>query len=99
MLEYINSKIARDQFNIRTKGTGVPNLHLREIREVIIRFPNGLEEQKNIVRKLKKIDDLCTLYNQINDKKIESLISLKSAILHEEFKFCHLNRGYFKVIK
>ena len=84
LLEYINSKIARDQFNTRTKGIGVPNLHLREIREVIIRFPNDLKDQRVIVKKLKAIDDSCILYNQINNKKIKCLIALKSSILDKE---------------
>ena len=86
LLEYVNSKMAREQFNARTKGSGVPNLHLQEIREVVIRFPEDKEEQKLVVRKLKNIDDACDSYKQINEKKLQSLVSLKSAILKQELQ-------------
>lgn len=48
---YINSPIAKKQFNSRLKGIGVPNLHLKEIKEVKIPIP-PLEEQRTIVAKL-----------------------------------------------
>jgi len=40
LLHFINSPVAKSQFNKRLKGIGVPNLHLEEIREVDISFPN-----------------------------------------------------------
>jgi type I restriction enzyme, S subunit len=86
LLEYVNSKMAREQFNKRTKGIGVPNLHLQEIREVVIRFPTDEEEQKSVVRKLKDIDDACDVFRQINKKKLQTLMSLKSAILAQELQ-------------
>ena len=46
---FINSSIAKKQFNKRIKGVGVPNLHLEEIREVDITYPQRLSEQKRIV--------------------------------------------------
>ncbi|MBI0397471.1 restriction endonuclease subunit S [Cyclobacterium marinum] len=49
MLYFINSPLAKKQFNSRLKGVGVPNLHLKEIREVEIPFPKSLIEQKQIV--------------------------------------------------
>lgn len=49
MLYFINSPIAKKQFNKRLKGIGVPNLHLEEIREVEIPFPKSLQEQQQIV--------------------------------------------------
>ena len=49
MLYFINSPVAKNQFNKRLKGSGVPNLHLEEIREVKIPFPKSLPEQKRIV--------------------------------------------------
>ena len=86
LLEYVNSKMAREQFNTRTKGIGVPNLHLQEIREVVIRFPKDKEKQKVIVKKLKNIDDACNSYKQLNEQKLQSLVSLKSAILAQELQ-------------
>lgn len=49
MLYFINSPLAKTQFNKRLKGSGVPNLHLEEIREVKIPFPKSLLEQQRIV--------------------------------------------------
>lgn len=54
MLYFINSPLAKSQFNNRLKGIGVPNLHLNEIREVEISYPISLAEQKQIVAKLDK---------------------------------------------
>jgi len=49
LLYFVNSPLAKKQFNKRLKGVGVPNLHLKEIREVQISFPTELSEQKRIV--------------------------------------------------
>lgn len=46
MLYFINSPVAKKQFNKRLKGSGVPNLHLEEIREVEIMFPPVPEQQR-----------------------------------------------------
>ena len=86
LLEFMNSKMAREQFTSRTKGIGVPNLHLQEIREVIIQFPQDKEKQKLLIKKLKNIDDTCNRYKQINKQKHQNLISLKSAILAQELQ-------------
>ncbi len=48
LLHFINSPLAKTQFNKRLKGMGVPNLHLEEIREVEIPLP-PLPEQQRIV--------------------------------------------------
>ena len=86
LLEFVNSKMAKEQFTSRTKGIGVPNLHLKEIREVIIRFPEEKEKQELIVKKLKNIDDACSSYRQINERKLLNLAYLKSAILSQELQ-------------
>jgi type I restriction enzyme, S subunit len=48
LLYFINSPLAKEQFDGRLKGVGVPNLHLNEIREVEIPLPS-LPEQRRIV--------------------------------------------------
>ena len=48
LLHFINSPLAKEQFTKRLKGIGVPNLHLEEIREVVIPVP-PLAEQQRIV--------------------------------------------------
>lgn len=54
LLYIINSNIARTQFFSRLIGIGVPNLHLGEIKEVVIPLP-PLEVQKEIVDVLSKM--------------------------------------------
>ena len=49
LLYFINSPLAKAQFNSRLKGAGVPNLHLTEIREVEIPFPKDKKQQQRIV--------------------------------------------------
>jgi type I restriction enzyme S subunit len=46
LLHFINSPLAKNQFNKRLKGSGVPNLHLEEIREVEIPLPPFSEQQR-----------------------------------------------------
>jgi type I restriction enzyme S subunit len=85
MLYFINSPIAKKQFNKRLKGSGVPNLHLEEIREVLIPFPKVISSQKKIVEKLnnfsEKIEKLKIIYSQ----KIIGLEELKKSILQKAF--------------
>lgn len=57
MLYFINSPFAKKQFNKRLKGIGVPNLHLEEIREVLIPFPKLKIEQQRIVAILDEVFD------------------------------------------
>ncbi len=83
LLNFVNSKVARQQFSKRTKGIGVPNLHLREIREVEISFPNELSHQQKIVSKVSNIDEAYLKYCEILKDKLENLKTLKSAILSQ----------------
>ncbi|SUX48552.1 N-6 DNA methylase [Chryseobacterium indoltheticum] len=53
LLHCINSKDAKRQFNDRLKGVGVPNLHLKEIKEVLIPLPT-IEEQETIVKSIEE---------------------------------------------
>lgn len=85
MLYFINSPIAKKQFNRRLKGSGVPNLHLEEIREVEISFPKSKKEQNNLVERLNifsnEIKKLEALYKQ----KINDLEELKKSVLQLAF--------------
>jgi len=51
LLELINSENVKNQFNSRLQGIGVPNLHLKEIKEVEIPLP-PLSVQQQIVAKI-----------------------------------------------
>jgi type I restriction enzyme S subunit len=52
LLYVINSELVKSQFNDRLKGVGVPNLHLKEIKEVTIPLPD-MKTQKSIVSIMK----------------------------------------------
>lgn len=85
MLHYINSPLAKKQFNSRLKGVGVPNLHLKEIREVEVSFPISKLKQESIITQLdglKRQVDLVKIYYQ---KEIFALKELKQTILEKAF--------------
>jgi type I restriction enzyme S subunit len=85
MLYFINSPVAKKQFNKRLKGSGVPNLHLEEIREVVIAFPKSLKEQENIVHQLDALSAETKRLETIYQKKMEDLEELKKSILQKAF--------------
>jgi len=85
MLYFINSPIAKKQFNKRLKGSGVPNLHLEEIREVIISFPKSLNEQREVVRELDIFNQEIQRAKNLYQMKLEDLEELKKSILDKAF--------------
>jgi type I restriction enzyme S subunit len=85
MLYFINSPVAKKQFNKRLKGIGVPNLHLEEIREVIISFPKSVKEQKIIVKKLDELSAETKRLEAIYEQKLNDLEELKKSILQKAF--------------
>jgi len=86
MLYFINSPVAKKQFNKRLKGVGVPNLHLNEIREVVISFPKSLKEQLQIVKKLNNLSAETKKLEGIYQQKINDLEELKKSVLEKAFK-------------
>lgn len=85
LLHFVNSPVAKNQFNKRLKGIGVPNLHLREIREVTILYPQEIAEQENIVIEIDEIKDQTMQLEAIYQRKIEALGELKQSILQKAF--------------
>jgi type I restriction enzyme S subunit len=85
MLYFINSPLAKNQFNSRLKGVGVPNLHLKEIREVQIPFPKSLSEQKQIVALLDKAFTAIDQAKANIEKNIENAKELFQSKLNEIF--------------
>lgn len=80
----INSPICKEQFNSKLTGIGVPNLHLRDIRNVEIVYPS-LEEQKEIVRILDTIFEKEQDIQQLIDL-IEKIDLMKKSILARAFR-------------
>ncbi|MFV0209259.1 restriction endonuclease subunit S [Empedobacter falsenii] len=58
ILRVINSPYSKEQFDSRLRGVGVKNLHLNQIREVIVPLP-PLEIQERIVAKLDELMSYC----------------------------------------
>jgi len=85
LLYFVNSPIAKKQFNKRLKGIGVPNLHLEEIREVVVSFPHSIQEQRLIVSKLDNVAAEVGRVEDVCQKKLNNLAELKQAILHKAF--------------
>ncbi len=86
LLAFVNSPIAKKQFNHRLKGIGVPNLHLEEIREVEISFPKSKETQMELV---KYFNSLLTKSKSLVVKyqlKLDKIEELKSGILKRAFE-------------
>ena len=85
LLYFVNSPVAKQQFNKRLKGAGVPNLHLEEIREVNISFPLSLDEQSMLVERLDAISSETQRLESLYQQKITALDELKKALLHQAF--------------
>ncbi|BBL77457.1 restriction endonuclease subunit S [Methylomagnum ishizawai] len=85
LLHFMNSPVAKYQFNKRLKGIGVPNLHLQEIREVVIRYPIDLEEQMEVVKKIDDIQKQIQRLESIYRQKLAALDELKKTLLHQAF--------------
>ena len=85
LLYFINSPVAKHQFNKRLKGVGVPNLHLQEIREVLLGFPRDLSKQDVIVNQLDVLHaEVCRL-ESLYQRKLAALNELKKSLLHQAF--------------
>ena len=85
LLYFINSPVAKQQFNKRLKGIGVPNLHLQEIREVVLGFPSDLSQQDAIVKRSDLLNaEVCRL-ESLYQHKLTTLAELKQSLLHKAF--------------
>ena len=85
MYYFVNSPIAKSQFNKRLKGAGVPNLHLTEIRQVEISYPKDIEKQNEIVKTIENIDEKCRRLEQVAQQTIRECDALKQSILRQAF--------------
>lgn len=86
MLCFVNSPMAKQQFNKRLIGMGVPNLHLGEINQVEISYPPNKTEQKEIVKRLNELDDKVNTLQQNYSHICDECDALKQAILRQVFE-------------
>jgi type I restriction enzyme S subunit len=63
----------------------VPNLHLEEIREVVISFPKSLVEQGPTAKKLDNLREETQRLASIYQQKLAALNALKKSLLHQAF--------------
>lgn len=85
LLNIINSPICRRQIDNHLTGIGMPNLHLRDIKEILISIPT-LEEQAIIIE---MVDNLNYKGNQVKNSAeyvIEKIEELKKSILAKAFR-------------
>lgn len=84
LLMVINSPICKTQFDENLTGIGVPNLHLRDIKEVTIPVP-PISEQQEIVRIL---DDILKKEQNTNEfySVIDKIDLMKKAILAKAYR-------------
>jgi type I restriction enzyme, S subunit len=85
LLNFINSPVAKKQFNKWLKGVGVPNLHLQEIREVIVAFPTDLDTQDRIIAKIDRLREETQRLESVYCGKLAALDELKKSLLHRAF--------------
>lgn len=80
LLYYINSSIAKVQFNDNLVGVGVPNLHLSKIRETLIPLPSLIIQEKMVLAinemkvKVKRLRNNAELNRQNAIKEFEKEI-------------------------
>ncbi len=85
LLHIVNSPISKRQFNKRLKGVGVPNLHLKEIREVEAYIPAKNDEQEALIEKLDAIEDVLEKSLDFYGQRMTALSNLKQSILSRAF--------------
>ena len=73
------------QFNQRLKGVGVPNLHLEEIREVRLHFPEDLMSQDRLVAEVDELLEETQRLTRLYERKLAALEELKKSLLHQAF--------------
>lgn len=85
LLHFVNSPLAKYQFNKRLKGIGVPNLHLKEIRDVTVSLPVSIEEQSQIISQVDMLLAKRSRLEEIYLNKLASLEELKKSLLQKAF--------------
>ena len=85
LLNIINSPICKVQFNENLTGIGVPNLHLRDIKDVKIKVPS-IGEQKIISDKVEMLLANEGMVTKNCLKQIEVIDTMKKSILAKAFR-------------
>ncbi len=81
----VNSPVCKDQFNSHLTGIGVPNLHLRDIKDVKIMVPDK-DEQIEVVRLVDRLWDTYLTAYETAKGVVESIDIMKKSILAKAFR-------------
>lgn len=85
LLNIINSPLCKVQFNENLTGIGVPNLHLRDIKDVKIKVPS-ISEQEIISDKVEMLLANEGMVTKNCLKQIEVIDTMKQSILAKAFR-------------
>ncbi len=85
LLNVVNSPICKRQFDDHLTGIGVPNLHLRDIKEVLIPLPS-LEEQKEIVRVVDSMSKKWSETQTAAEMVLGQINTMKKSVLARAFR-------------
>ena len=85
LLKVVNSPLCKEQFAQHLTGIGVPNLHLRDIKEVLIPLPS-LPEQHEIVRLIDNLLARERAAQQAAEQALASIDLMKKSILARAFR-------------
>ena len=85
LLNIINSPLCKVQFNENLTGIGVPNLHLRDIKDVKIKVPS-ISEQEIISDKVEMLLANEGMVTKNCLKQIEVIDTMKKSILAKAFR-------------
>ena len=85
LLKVVNSPLCKEQFAQHLTGIGVPNLHLRDIKEVLIPLPT-LPEQHEIVRLIDELLARERAAQQATEQALASIDMMKKSIIARAFR-------------
>lgn len=85
LLKVVNSPLCKEQFAQHLTGIGVPNLHLRDIKEVLIPLPT-IPEQHEIVRLIDALLARERAAQQATEQALASIDLMKKSILARAFR-------------
>ena len=97
LLYAINNPVVKGYFDSSLKGIGVPNLHLKNIRETPIKIYD-LETQKAIVEKLDKVCELISLRKH-QLEKLDELVKARFVEMFGEISDNSMNWDCFTIGK
>jgi type I restriction enzyme S subunit len=81
----MNSELVFKQARKRVSGSGVPDLHLIEIRDFKIPLPS-LEEQLQIVQELESKLTVCDKIEETINQSLQQAETLRQSILKKAFE-------------